>query len=385
MGGKIKKEYLHLNDGTVLSTAVRSFLETLKFDILVIAIPVGGEKEARNALFRDKNMPALIGSTKLLFVAGGTTRQQSVLHALEAVNSSGIFSSAPDALILIHDGARPFVTPVIIKAVVQSALTGHAAVPVLTPVDTHKEIDDNGIITRHLDRTHLVAVQTPQGFRFTELLNAHRKAAGDGCAYTDDAEIWGKYAGSVRTVPGDTCNRKITYPEDVPVSGQGGTMIRTGIGYDLHPLVSGRKLLLGGIQIPFGKGENGHSDGDVLFHAITDALLGASGLGDIGSFFPPADEKWKDANSASLLRTVWEKITGAGWTLGNIDCVVALEQPQFLPWRDRVRTSIADTLNVSADRVFVKAKTGEKMGIIGQGEAIAVWAVCLLEKEQRSA
>ena len=157
-------------------------------------------------------------------------------------------------------------------------------------------------------------------------------------------------------------------------------MIRVGIGYDLHRLVAGRKLLLGGVELPFEKGEDGHSDGDVLFHAITDAVLGASGLGDIGSFFPPEDNKWKNADSAELLRTVMKEVQANGWQIENIDCVVKLEKPKFIPYRQQVIESIAHVLEVSADRVFVKAKTGEKLPPIGTGDAVEAYVVCLLSK-----
>ncbi len=157
-------------------------------------------------------------------------------------------------------------------------------------------------------------------------------------------------------------------------------MIHVGLGYDKHVLTEGRKLMLGGIEIPFEKGEAGHSDGDVLLHAITDALLGASGLGDIGSYFPPSDPKWKDADSKSLLLTCWNDVKKAGWTLCNLDCVIALEKPKFIPHRDSVRKSISEVLGCSMEQVFVKAKTGEKLGDVGQGRAVEVWSVCLLER-----
>lgn len=159
-------------------------------------------------------------------------------------------------------------------------------------------------------------------------------------------------------------------------------MIRVGLGYDKHVLTEGRKLILGGVIIPFDKGEAGHSDGDVLLHAITDALLGAAGLGDIGSYFPPSDPQWKDADSALLLKKCWQDVKNAGWDLGNLDCVIALEKPKFLPFRDQIRESIANILEVSKDQIFVKAKTGEKLGDIGQGRAVEVWSVCLLEAEK---
>ena len=157
-------------------------------------------------------------------------------------------------------------------------------------------------------------------------------------------------------------------------------MIRTGIGYDKHPLVKGRPLLLGGIALESDFGEDGHSDGDVLLHAISDALLGASGLGDIGSFFPPEDPQWKNADSKKLLTEIWSKIKNEGWNLSNLDCVVILEKPKFLPYREQVINSIAEILHTDKDRVFVKAKTGEKMGDVGKGLAVEVFASCLLEK-----
>ena len=157
-------------------------------------------------------------------------------------------------------------------------------------------------------------------------------------------------------------------------------MIRVGLGYDLHRLVEGRKLIIGGVDFPFEKGEDGHSDGDVLLHAVTDALLGASGLGDIGSYFPPEDPQWKNADSAKLLQAAWKDVLDEGWKLENLDCVVKLEKPKFLPKRQEVISSIAKILGVENERVFVKAKTGEKLPPVGTGEAIEAYVVCLLNK-----
>ena len=157
-------------------------------------------------------------------------------------------------------------------------------------------------------------------------------------------------------------------------------MIRVGLGYDLHRLVEGRKLIIGGVDFPFEKGEDGHSDGDVLLHAVTDAILGASGLGDIGSYFPPEDPKWKNADSAKLLQKVWKDVLDEGWKLENLDCVVKLEKPKFLPKRQEVISSIAKILGVENERVFVKAKTGEKLPPVGTGDAIEAYVVCLLNK-----
>jgi len=157
-------------------------------------------------------------------------------------------------------------------------------------------------------------------------------------------------------------------------------MIRTGLGYDLHRLVADRPLVLGGITLPFHLGEDGHSDGDALLHAITDALLGASGLGDIGEFFPPGDPQWKNADSAKLLSQAWKAVAEKGWKIENIDAVIALEKPKFLPYRAQVRASIAGILGISEEQIFVKAKTGEACDAVGHSEAVAVWAVCLLSR-----
>ena len=157
-------------------------------------------------------------------------------------------------------------------------------------------------------------------------------------------------------------------------------MIRVGLGYDIHRLIDGRRLLLGGIELPFDKGEDGHSDGDVLFHAIADAVLGASGLGDIGSFFPPEEPQWKDADSAKLLKTVIQKVYDEGWKIENLDCVIGLEKPKFIPYRQSVINSIAGVLGIDPSQVFVKAKTGEKLPPVGTSEAVEATVVCLLSR-----
>ncbi|EFW36590.1 2-C-methyl-D-erythritol 2,4-cyclodiphosphate synthase [Treponema phagedenis] len=157
-------------------------------------------------------------------------------------------------------------------------------------------------------------------------------------------------------------------------------MIRIGLGYDLHVLEASKKLLLGGVHIPFEKGEKAHSDGDVLLHAVTDALLGAAALGDIGELFPPSDNKWKDADSKKLLQIAWQKILAEGWVIENIDCVIVIEKPKILPFRKKIIESIADILTIQSDCVFVKAKTAEGLGAIGASEAVAALVTALLKK-----
>jgi len=243
-------------------------------------------------------------------------------------------------------------------------------------------------IERHLIRENVYTAQTPQGFAFPEILAAHEKAAKreeqDGFEYTDDAEVWGEFAGQVAVIPGDSENRKITYPEDIEPKLNSKTQVsiqRIGLGRDLHRLVSGRKFLLGGVEIPFDKGELGHSDGDVLAHAVCDAILGAARLGDIGELFPDSDPAYKDADSMELLKRAWQLVKAQGWRLANLDCVVSCEKPKILPYRDRIRFSLAKALDANPALVFVKGKTAEGLGPIGNGEAVEAITVCLLGYE----
>ncbi len=399
MKSSIKKEYLPLEGGTVLSTAVKAFLKTIDVDFLVITHPAGQIEDAKNALFCDVELNKLLMTSpvKLMFVEGSDTRQKSIFNAMCVLAGENIYGNAlpaggfstdgecspsrgyerPD-YVLIHDGARPFIDSQTILNTLEATIKYKAAVPALTPTDTQKMVDQEGFIQEHLERSRMAAVQTPQGFDFEKLLDAHNKAALDEKEYTDDTEIYGKYAGKVKIVQSSSENIKITYPKDYKNKESAMQEIRVGSGYDLHRLVEGRKLVIGGITLPFDKGEEGHSDGDALLHAVTDSLLGASGLGDIGSYFPPEEAKWKDADSKELLRKVWQDVKNAGWSIGNIDCVIKLEKPKFLPYRKDVIASIAGILECQEEKVFVKAKTGEKLGDVGEERAIEAWVNCLL-------
>ena len=382
IGTGIKKEFLPLGNGTVLSTACSVFIKTLeqKLSLIVITYPENKRSQTEEALFADADMRSLLQkhSIQLLFTEGGGTRQESVRNALEAAAVSECGTQID--YVLIHDAARPWVTPEIIQDALNEAKEHGAAVPATPAIDTLAATDgQKKTIVSYVDRSTTFCLQTPQCFDFTRLLEAHRKAAAEkrsGC--TDDTTVWAAYYTPVHLSKGSTANKKITFASDIP----GGTAmkIRTGLGYDLHRLTEGRRLMIGGVEIPFEKGEDGHSDGDVLLHAITDALLGAAGLGDIGEFFPPSDDRWKGADSRELLRTAWKKVSDGGWNLENIDCVVALEKPKFLPYRSQVRKSIAEVLGCGEECVFVKAKTGEKLGKIGRGEAVEAWVTCLISR-----
>jgi len=402
MGELGKKEYLPLNGGSVLSEAALVFLKTKMFSTLLVVHPKNGLAAAKKAFYKNPLVAELSQGVNVIFTSGGDTRQQSVFNALKALEKAGINGSQalkPPRLVLIHDGARPFISQSLVKKTVSAALKYGAAVPALQPVETQKEMDSSSKIARHLKRSSLAAVQTPQGFLFPEILECHKKAAKEkGAAFTDDTEIWDKYSDKkTRVIPGEPGNIKITYPKDVSTGGRNlgqeencvpnqeaaAPAFRIGLGTDLHRLVKGRKLILGGVVLPYDKGEDGHSDGDALLHAITDALLGAAALGDIGSYFPPEDDKWKDADSAKLLQAAWKDVRAAGWELQNLDCVVKLQEPKFLPHRQKVRQSIARVLGVDVSQVFVKAKTGERVGPVGLCQAVETEAVCLLTKAKR--
>lgn len=409
MGGQ-KKEYLPMvnGSGTILSAATEVFVQAflpspcklnqsqteltpflpVQLTKIVITLPPNsgsqGLKVAQDALFASSTLKEIWSSKnsiEFLFVEGGKSRQESVCKALQALQP------APE-LVLIHDGARPFVSTQVIFDVVKGTLETGAAACGIPPVDTQKEINKEGLIVRHLDRNSLMAIQTPQGFKFNPLLEAHLKAASQNFETTDDTAIWGEFVGPVKITPGSIDNKKITFPSDLdsrasPIQStkESYMKIRTGLGYDLHRLEEERQLVLGGVTIPFHKGEVGHSDGDALLHAVTDAVLGAAALSDIGELFPPSDNEWKGADSRQLLQTAWKMVQDEGWTLENLDCVVAIEQPKILPHRQAIRESIASILHVNTDQVFIKAKTGEKLGPVGRQEAVEVWVTCLLTKK----
>ncbi len=384
MGGK-KKEYLPLNGGTVLSEAAKVFLKSAAFNLIIITTPQNDFQRAQKALSADSEIDSLLkkSGTALIFTEGSSTRQKSVFCALKKAEE---FLNGENAVVLIHDAARPFVNSRIILDTIKTASEFGGAAPVIPSVDTQKIISKDGTIQAHLERKSIGCIQTPQGFDFKTLFECHTKASLEQKEFTDDTEIFDAFSNDknlkVYVVEGDVENKKITYPSDIDESDCRGKtpVIRIGFGTDLHRLVEGRKLFLGGVEIPSDKGELGHSDGDVLLHAISDALLGAAALGDIGSYFPDTDPKWKNADSSVLIKKIWADVKNAGWKLENMDCVIEMEKPKFLPWRKKVIESIAHILETDSERIFVKAKTNEKLDSVGAGDAVKVYCTCLLAK-----
>ena len=300
-------------------------------------------------------------------VAGGETRADSVRHGLEVASGE---------LVAIHDAARPFVSQAVITAALQAAAQTGAAAPAVPVKDTIKVADADGRVQNTPDRATLYAVQTPQCFSRKLYLEALERVTGEKAhLVTDDCSLFELADFPVTLTQGDYENYKITTKEDL----QKEKTMRIGHGYDVHRLVEGRKLILGGVDIPYEKGLLGHSDADVLLHASMDAVLGAAALGDIGKHFPDTDPAYKGADSLALTRAVAKLIAEHGYTVGNIDATILCQAPKLAPHIAAMRQNIADAFGVSLDAVSVKATTEEHLGFTGEGLGIAAHAVALLE------
>ena len=312
------------------------------------------------------------GCTVLPVVSGGDTRQASVSAGLEALDRLPE-GERPD-LVLIHDGARPYVPDSVTQGVI-AALSQHAgAIPAVPVADTIKRARD-GIITDTVPRTDLFRAQTPQGFRFGLLRDLHRSA--EAADATDDAALLEKAGHPVAIVPGSEDNIKLTYKEDLVRLDRliGPTLLpRTGIGYDVHAFAENRPLIMCGITVPHTRGLAGHSDADVGIHALCDAIYGALAEGDIGRHFPPSQNEWKDADSARFLIHAGERIRQRGGMLVNADVTLICERPKIGPHSEAMRARLAELLKVDIDRISVKATTSERLGFTGREEGIACQA-----------
>lgn len=298
-------------------------------------------------------------------IAGGAERQDSVRLAVEYMAEEH-----PDwDCVLIHDCARPFVTGEIVRRCIRAASSAGAAVPVVPVKDTIRERG------RTLDRSGLFAVQTPQGFRTDVIIEAHRRAAEDGFTGTDDISLAERIGIVPEMTEGSYKNIKITTPDDLEKISPGGRAARTGTGFDVHRS-GGRGLVLGGAEFPDETGLIGHSDADVLLHAVMDALLGAAGLGDIGRHFPDSDGRYAGISSMKLLREVGMMLEDAGFRPGNIDATVICERPKIAARTAEMEKNIAGALGIDAENVNVKGTTTEGLGFTGRGEGIAAGAVC---------
>lgn len=308
-------------------------------------------------------------------VIGGATRQESVRLGLAA-----LAPAAPER-VLIHDAARPFVTPDLIGRVIAALASHDGAIAAAPLADTLKRDRGDGVAAETVPRADLWRAQTPQGFRFPAILDAHRRAARDGRAdFTDDAAV-AEWAGlAVALVPGPARNFKLTTEEDMAMAAAllaGASPAfepRTGSGFDVHAFCEGDHVWLAGVRIPHGRGLTGHSDADAPLHALTDALLGAIGDGDIGQHFPPSDPAWKGARSRLFVEDAARRIAARGGRIANVDVTILCELPRVGPHRDAMRAAIADMLGIDVTRVGVKATTTERLGFTGREEGLAAMA-----------
>ncbi len=387
MGGGKPKQYLTLGGVPLLARSIRPFLALADIALVVVAVPAE-RIEATRTLCRQH----LAADERLRVVAGGATRQLSVQAGLAAL-------PAEIGMVLVHDGARPLVREELIRACLEAALRDGAAIAAVELADTLKLATTNRRIARTLPREGLWRAQTPQAVRRDWLEQACQQATQDNFQGTDEASLLEHAGLPVTLVPSGEDNLKITRPEDLrlaeallagappsqagknptsppPLAGLGG--LRIGHGYDAHRLVTGRPLVLGGIIVPHHLGLDGHSDADVLLHALMDALLGALGLGDIGRHFPDSDPTLRGIDSMLLLGKVVAQLRSAGARLLNADLTIVCQAPRLAPYIPAMRDRIALACGVTPAQVNIKATTTEKMGFCGRGEGIAAHAVALL-------
>jgi 2-C-methyl-D-erythritol 4-phosphate cytidylyltransferase / 2-C-methyl-D-erythritol 2,4-cyclodiphosphate synthase len=360
-GGTMPKQYLPLGGGTVLRHAVAAFATHPRIAGVQVVI-----RDEDRSLFEE----AMAGLPVLYAVPGGAERQDSVRLGLEAL------AAHDPARVLIHDGARPFPDAALIDRILDALAAAPAAVPALPLGDTIKRVAD-GVVRETVDRSHLWRAQTPQGFHFGPILAAHRAAAGR--VLTDDAAVAEAAGLAPVIVPGSEDNLKVTTAQDLAaaerlLASRLGD-VRVGQGFDVHPFGPGDHVMVCGIAIPHEVAPVGHSDADVGLHALTDAVLGAIGAGDIGMHFPPSDERWRGASSDRFLAYAAALVTERGGVIVAVDVTIICERPRIAPHRDRMIERVAEILAIAPGRVSVKATTTEGLGFTGRREGIAAQAI----------
>lgn len=385
MGG-VAKQFMYLAGRPVIAHTIGQFQScTFVDEIVVVTPPPDIEHVLRDVVER-------YGFSRVSHVVGGgATRQDSVYN--------GIMATLPDAdVVLVHDAVRPLVTKEMIENVTKAAIEHGAAIVGVPVKDTIKAMDEDGFVAATPPRERLVAAQTPQAFRRDIIVEAHKAARKDGFLGTDDAALAERLGIRVAVVPGAETNIKLTTPDDValverllsertarvyvpgsaPDQQPAAAAPRVGIGYDVHRLGAGRRLVLGGVEIPFEMGLVGHSDADVLCHAVADAVLGAAGLRDIGFHFPNSDPQWEGASSLEILRISAGHAHGQGLVVTNVDVSVIAEAPTLGPYVSQMKANLAEALGITPDRVGIKATTNEGMGFVGRREGVAAYAVAML-------
>jgi 2-C-methyl-D-erythritol 4-phosphate cytidylyltransferase/2-C-methyl-D-erythritol 2,4-cyclodiphosphate synthase len=363
-GGELPKQYRQLLGEPMIRPSLAALARHREVSVVQ---PVTHRDDARNY------QRAIDGLDLLPPIEGGASRQASVRAGLEAL------AKLDPELVLVHDAARPFVSDILITRAIAAARASGAAVPVIAVSDTVKTVDAEGVVTGTLDRESLRIVQTPQAFRFAALLDAHRRAKAAGREdFTDDAAL-AEWAGlKVTTFEGERGNVKLTTDDDFARAEAAKLTalsdVRTGFGFDVHQFGAGDHVMLGGVRISHQRGVSGHSDADVVLHALVDAILGALAEGDIGVHFPPSDPRWRGASSDQFLAFAVERVRARRGRIAHLDVTIVCEMPRIGPHRDAMRARIAEIAGVPIERVGIKATTSEKMGSIGRGEGMAAFA-----------
>lgn len=373
-GGPLPKVFVPLAGRPMLEWSLRAYGACERIDDIVLVVAAELVDEAWRIVEEGGHRSVLA------VVAGGEERAASVRAGLEALRI------ADPEIVCVHDGARPLVDPATIERSIDAALKYGAAVTAIPATDTIKRCAADGRIEATPRRCDLYHAQTPQSFRYRLLLEAYERAEREGADVTDDSSLVERTGHPVYVSEGDPDNLKITTPRDLEraewmLGRRAGVQcppVRVGTGYDVHTLVEGRPLILGGVHVEYERGLVGHSDADVLFHAIADALLGAAALGDIGRHFPDTEARFAGADSAELTTQVVDLVAEAGWRLVNVDATVICERPKLAPHIGRMRANIARALALPEGAVSVKATTSEGLGFAGRGEGIAAQATVLI-------
>jgi len=373
-GAEAPKQYRRLGGVPVLCRTLAPFLGDDRIGTVRVVIGAGDAARYDDAI---GYLPEAARARLTAPIDGGETRQDSVRAGLEALAAAGFVGS-----VLVHDAARPFVSPALIDRAIAASGEHVAAIPALAVTDTVKRVDAAGQIAETLPREQLVSVQTPQAFAFKPLLAAHRGAhAASASGFTDDSAIMEWAGHRVATFAGDPMNLKLTYPGDFELAEQRLArpfVTRIGTGYDVHAFADGDHVWLGGIRIPHGRGVTAHSDGDVALHALTDAVLGALADGDIGSHFPPSDPQWRGASSDRFLAFAAERVRQRGGRIDHLDLTIVCEGPKVGPHREAIRARIAEIAGLRLDQVGAKATTSERLGFTGRGEGLAALATATI-------
>ncbi len=366
----LPKQFRLLGGQPVLARTLSAFLELEEIDVV---LPVIGEDHRQQYEAMGLSHPRLMQP-----VTGGSTRQSSTLAGLEALGES------PPDIVLIHDGARPFVERQVVANVIAALDDADGALPVTVVTDTIKRSLDGKTVGGTEDRTQLFAAQTPQGFRFDAIYAAHRRAIELSDSFTDDAAIaeWANLR--VALAQGSSRNIKITLPEDFAraermLEGDRAMETRVGLGYDVHAFEEGDQVILGNIAIPHTAKLKGHSDADVVLHALSDAIYGALAEGDIGKHFPPSDMQWKGVDSSVFLDHAANLVCARGGRIVHLDATIICERPKIGPYVDPMRARIAEIAGIATSRVAIKATTSERLGFTGREEGIAAQAVATIE------